>query len=322
MRLRRLLGVCLLALITATAAAEYDVMVAIPGGSMRKRSSAGAEDEHETEIRLLPFLLDKGPVTNAAFRQFVRDQKYKTEAEKFGWSFVFRDFVSDDVKSKVTHTIPSAPWWLPVQRAFWRQPAGSGSSIGARLDFPVVQVSWNDARAFCRWKRKTLPTEDQWEWAARGGLARASFPWGKSFRANRSNLWQVSETSARARRGAIPTLTSNGACARRARFRTATRRRTDITAWLPSTPSRLRTRLLDMLGNTWEWTSSPFPAPPGSRQQMFVLRGASWIDTADGSANHRAEVGAKMGNTPDSASDNLSFRCASDGHERNAHADL
>uniref|UniRef100_A0A3Q3DW74 Sulfatase modifying factor 2 n=1 Tax=Hippocampus comes TaxID=109280 RepID=A0A3Q3DW74_HIPCM len=272
-----------------TSSAEYDVMVAIPGGSMRKRSSAGAEDEHETEIRLLPFLLDKGPVTNAAFRQFVRDQKYKTEAEKFGWSFVFRDFVSDDVKSKVTHTIPSAPWWLPVQRAFWRQPAGSGSSIGARLDFPVVQVSWNDARAFCRWKRKTLPTEDQWEWAARGGLARASFPWGKSFRANRSNLWQVSETSA-----------------------------TDITAWLPSTPSRL----LDMLGNTWEWTSSPFPAPPGSRQQMFVLRGASWIDTADGSANHRAEVGAKMGNTPDSASDNLSFRCASDGHERNAHADL
>ncbi|XP_019752475.1 inactive C-alpha-formylglycine-generating enzyme 2 isoform X3 [Hippocampus comes] len=264
MRLRRLLGVCLLALITATAAAEYDVMVAIPGGSMRKRSSAGAEDEHETEIRLLPFLLDKGPVTNAAFRQFVRDQKYKTEAEKFGWSFVFRDFVSDDVKSKVTHTIPSAPWWLPVQRAFWRQPAGSGSSIGARLDFPVVQVSWNDARAFCRWKRKTLPTEDQWEWAARGGLARASFPWGKSFRANRSNLWQVSETSARARRGAIPTLTSNGACARRARFRTATRRRTDITAWLPSTPSRLRTSSGCWI--CWGTRGSGHPAPSRRRR--------------------------------------------------------
>ncbi|XP_051903621.1 inactive C-alpha-formylglycine-generating enzyme 2 isoform X2 [Hippocampus zosterae] len=192
MRLGRLLGVCLLALITATAADEHDVMVAIPGGSLRKRSAAGTEDEDETEIQLLPFLLDKGPVTNAAFRQFVRDQKYKTEAERFGWSFVFRDFVSDDVKSKVTRTIPSAPWWLPVQGAFWRQPAGSGSGIGARPDYPVVQVSWNDARAFCRWKRKTLPTEDQWEWAARGGLARASFPWGKSFRANRSNLWQGS----------------------------------------------------------------------------------------------------------------------------------
>ncbi|XP_051903620.1 inactive C-alpha-formylglycine-generating enzyme 2 isoform X1 [Hippocampus zosterae] len=295
MRLGRLLGVCLLALITATAADEHDVMVAIPGGSLRKRSAAGTEDEDETEIQLLPFLLDKGPVTNAAFRQFVRDQKYKTEAERFGWSFVFRDFVSDDVKSKVTRTIPSAPWWLPVQGAFWRQPAGSGSGIGARPDYPVVQVSWNDARAFCRWKRKTLPTEDQWEWAARGGLARASFPWGKSFRANRSNLWQGSfpdgDTAEDGYHGLAP---------------------------VDAFPPQNKFGLLDMLGNTWEWTSSAFPAPTGSRQQMFALRGASWIDTADGSANHRAEVGARMGNTPDSASDNLSFRCAS----RKARADL
>ncbi|XP_077403585.1 inactive C-alpha-formylglycine-generating enzyme 2 isoform X1 [Vanacampus margaritifer] len=291
-----LLCVCLLSAMTAVAAQD-DVMVAIPGGwMMKRRSSDGAEDEDETEIELLPFLLDKSPVTNSAFREFVRDQKYKTEAEKFGWSFVFQDFVSDDAKSKVTHTIKSAPWWLPVQRAFWRQPSGSASGISSRLDFPVVQVSWNDAQAYCKWKRKTLPTEDQWEWAARGGLTRATFPWGKRFQANRSNLWQ----------GAFP----DGDTAEDGYHGLAP---------VHAFPPQNKFGLLDMLGNTWEWTSSAFQ---GSHQKMFTLRGASWIDTADGSANHRAEVAVRMGNTPDSASDNLSFRCASDGLERKLRADL
>ncbi|XP_077361221.1 inactive C-alpha-formylglycine-generating enzyme 2 isoform X3 [Festucalex cinctus] len=245
MRFMCILCVYLLPAMTAAATAQEDVMVAIPGGRMiKKRSSDGAEDKDETEIELSSFLLDKVPVTNSAFREFVRDQKYKTEAEKFGWSFVFQDFVSDDVKSKVTHTIKSAPWWLPVQRAFWRQPWGSGSGISSRLEFPVVQVSWNDAQAYCKWKRKKLPTEDQWEWAARGGLARATFPWGERFQANRSNLWQ---------------LTLNRAVSDRARFRTATRRKTDITAWLPSTPSRLRTS--SDCWTCWGTRGSGRPAP-------------------------------------------------------------
>ncbi|XP_077448627.1 inactive C-alpha-formylglycine-generating enzyme 2 isoform X1 [Stigmatopora argus] len=278
---------------TATAAAddEHGIMAAIPGGRMTRTSFGG----HEDEIELLPFLLDRHPVTNMVFREFVRAEKYKTEAEKFGWSFVFKDFVSDDVKSKVMHTIKSAPWWLPVERAFWRQPSGSGSGISARLEFPVVHVSWNDAQAFCAWKKKKLPTEEQWEWAARGGLAGATFPWGKRFRANRSNLWQGSfpdgDTAEDGYHGLAP---------------------------VDAFPPQNQFGLLDMLGNTWEWTSSIFP----SRQEMFVLRGASWIDTADGSANHRAQVDTRMGNTPDSASDNLSFRCASDSQERKPRVDL
>ncbi|XP_061818956.1 inactive C-alpha-formylglycine-generating enzyme 2 isoform X1 [Nerophis lumbriciformis] len=274
--------------VTATAAEEEeDVMALIPAGEMATNDAKSVEIES--------FFLDKHPVTNSAFRQFVRERKYQTEAEKFGWSFVFQDFVSEDLKSKVTQRIESAPWWLPVERAFWRQPSGPGSGIRERLDFPVVHVSWNDAQAFCSWKGKRLPSEDEWEWAVRGRRQGRTFPWGNKFQSNRSNLWQGSfpdgDTAEDGYHGVSP-----------------------VTAFPPQNDFGL----LDMMGNTWEWTSSVFPAA----QHMFVLRGASWIDTADGSANHKATLATRMGNTPDSASDNLGFRCASGGGKRKTQEEL
>ncbi|NXT05137.1 SUMF2 enzyme, partial [Prunella fulvescens] len=238
-----------------------------------------------------PFALDKHPVTNRDFREFVREKKYKTEAEAFGWSFVFEDFVSEELKKKVTQKLESAPWWLPIEKAFWRQPSGPGSSIKDRLDYPVLHVSWNDARAFCAWKGKRLPSEQEWEFAARGGLEQRMYPWGNKFQPNRTNLWQGDfprgDTAEDGYHGVSP-----------------------VTAF----PAQNSYGLYDLLGNTWEWTASEFLAPgrASRAQKMQVLRGASWIDTADGSANHRARVTTRMGNTPDSASDNLSFRCAAD----------
>ncbi|NXY16290.1 SUMF2 enzyme, partial [Atrichornis clamosus] len=269
-------------------------MVQLPGGTFQMGSSSlerRSEERPLGEVAVEPFALDKHPVTNRDFREFVREKKYKTEAEAFGWSFVFEDFVSEELKKKVTQKLESAPWWLPIEKAFWRQPSGPGSSIKDRLDYPVLHVSWNDAQAFCAWKGKRLPSEEEWEFAARGGLEQRMYPWGNKFQPNRTNLWQGDfprgDTAEDGYHGVSP-----------------------VTAFPPQNSYGL----YDLLGNTWEWTASEFLAPgQASRaQNMQVLRGASWIDTADGSANHRARVTTRMGNTPDSASDNLSFRCAAD----------
>ncbi|XP_029925158.1 inactive C-alpha-formylglycine-generating enzyme 2 isoform X1 [Myripristis murdjan] len=292
MRVRTVWWMCAVSLLAAAAAAAEEDMVEIPGGQMLMGTDAadGRDGESPAKaVRVQAFRMDRQPVTNAAFRDFVRAQKYKTEAETFGWSFVFQDFVSEELKSKVTERIESAPWWLPVEKVFWRQPAGPGSGIRERLDFPVVQVSWNDAQAFCRWKGKRLPTEEEWEWAARGGLQGRTYPWGNKFQANRTNLWQglfpEGDTAEDGYHGISP-----------------------VTAFPPQNSYGL----YDMMGNAWEWTATPFRGA----QAMYVLRGASWIDTVDGSANHKARITTRMGNTPDSASDNLGFRCAaSESHK-------
>ncbi|POI27782.1 hypothetical protein CIB84_008468 [Bambusicola thoracicus] len=99
-------------------------MVQLPGGKFQMGSSSMQSRDEEGPIRevtVKPFAIDKFPVTNRDFREFVREKKYKTEAEAFGWSFVFEDFVSEELKKKVTQKLESAPWWLPVEKAFWRQ---------------------------------------------------------------------------------------------------------------------------------------------------------------------------------------------------------
>lgn len=290
---RLVLVMCVLRLAQAQ---EDDSMVKLDGGKFKMGTNApdGKDGEGPAkQVTVKPFAIDKYPVTNKHFREFVRATKYKSEAETFGWSFVFEDFVTDELKNKVTQKLQSAPWWLPIERAFWRQPLGPGSGIKEKLDYPVVQVSWNDAQAFCKWRGQRLPTEKEWEFAARGRLQSNTYPWGNTFQANRSNLWQ----------GKFPSLDSaedgyHGV--------------SPITAF----PAQNDYGLYDMLGNTWEWTSTEYKSPRDATSQrgqmMYVLRGASWIDTQDGSANHKARVTTRMGNTPDSASDNLSFRCVKD----------
>eukprot|EP00322_Chrysochromulina_rotalis_P023416 CAMPEP_0115844518 /NCGR_PEP_ID=MMETSP0287-20121206/8870_1 /TAXON_ID=412157 /ORGANISM="Chrysochromulina rotalis, Strain UIO044" /LENGTH=357 /DNA_ID=CAMNT_0003298247 /DNA_START=27 /DNA_END=1100 /DNA_ORIENTATION=- len=237
--------------------------------------------------------MDATAVTNEQFRAFRKATKYQTEAEGFGWSFVLELYASEEALAKTNETVRDAPQWLAVRGATWRQPLGPGSGIKTRLNYPVVHVSFNDAKAYCKWAGRRLPSETEWEYAARlphvgVGLTKAMkpYPWGAEVPNNdtewRLNLWQ----------GDFPR--SDAALDGYAGLAPAD-------AFSPT-----RAGLYNMLGNTWEWTSTYLSKSSGQR----VLRGGSYLDSAGGEFNHRVTTATRMGNTGDSSADNIGFRCA------------
>ncbi|XP_054946890.1 inactive C-alpha-formylglycine-generating enzyme 2 isoform X6 [Physeter macrocephalus] len=260
-------------------------MVQLPGGrfQMGTNSPDGRDGEGPVrEVTVKPFAIDIFPVTNKDFREFVREKKYQTEAEVFGWSFVFEDLVSDELRNKATQKMQSLLWWLPVERAFWRQPAGPGSGIREKLELPVVHVRFTPGETS---SSQTAPTCGR----------SASIEQG-----------QLNSNSTRSRMNKLNKLHQQI----QGKFPKGDKAEDGFHGVSPvnAFPPQNNYGLSDLMGNVWEWTASPYQP---AAQDMRVLRGASWIDTADGSANHRARVTTRMGNTPDSASDNLGFRCAS-----------
>ncbi len=284
-------------------------MVRIPGGAFRMGAEDGAGFPADGEgpvrtVTLRPYHIDALCVTNSRFARFVKETGWVTEAERIGWSFVFAPFVPPAAHHRVLDaSVPGAPWWAAVRGACWRAPDGPGSSIGERGNHPVVHVSWRDARAYAAWAGKRLPTEAEWERAARGGLDGARYPWGDELAPrgrHRCNIWHgVFPTRNTAEDGHVGTAPAN--------------------AFAPNGFG-----LHNCSGNVWEWcadrwsTTWHVPESPRTRHDpqgppdgdSRVLRGGSYL--CHDSYCNRYRVAARTGNTPDASTGHTGFRCAAD----------
>lgn len=261
-----------------------DGMVLIPPGTFEMGTTDGMPFEGPVHrVSLRSFWIDEHEVTVGEFRRFVETSGYKTEAEKFGWSAVF-DIGSGE--------------WLRMDGASWRNPDGDNGSV--LPDEPVTQVSWNDAAAFAKWAGKRLPTEAEWEYAARGGLARKTYAWGDELRPGGkpvANWWQ----------GKFPeqNTVEDGFLAR-----------AKVASFPPNGYG-----LFDVAGNVWEWAADHYaddyyrsstvadPKGPEAGDER-VIRGGSWMCAENFCTNYR--VAARSHATPDSGMNNLGFRCAKD----------
>ncbi|GLY71586.1 hypothetical protein Atai01_82050 [Amycolatopsis taiwanensis] len=172
-------------------------LITLPGGRFRMGTDDkdGFPGDHEGPVREVTvelFAIDAYAVSNARFAEFVDATGYQTDAEKFGWTYVFAKFVPGELRKRSPRP-QQTPWWCGAVGAYWREPEGPGSTVEDRWDHPVVHVSWHDAVAYCQWAGRRLSTEAEWEYAARGGQDQARYPWGDELTPNgehRCNIWQ------------------------------------------------------------------------------------------------------------------------------------
>ncbi|MFD2044217.1 formylglycine-generating enzyme family protein [Ornithinibacillus salinisoli] len=270
-----------------------DNMILVPGGSFLM----GTDTEHGfkmdgegpvREVQVDSFYIDVHTVTNDSFKAFVDDTGYRTEAERFGWSFVFYQLLHTNTAKTVRQKVQQTPWWWVVEGADWSHPEGPNSSISDRMDHPVIHVSWNDAQAYCKWAGKRLPTEVEWEYAARGGLEQKLYPWGDELTPNGEhycNIWQ----------GNFP------------------HENTKEDGYVGTAPAKSFPPngygLYNVSGNVWEWCSDWFGKGPDAGQNR-VMRGGSYL--CHHSYCNRYRVAARTSNTPDSSTGNIGFRCVVD----------
>ena len=268
-------------------------LLSIQGGffDMGARRSRYPEDmdSPRRKVKTGDFLMSPTAVSNQEFARFVQATGYRTVAEREGWSFVFHLFLETPEK------YPSPPdlwWWRSVEGACWAAPEGPDSTVSGRANHPVTHISWFDAMAYCRWSGLRLPSEAEWEYSARGGLAHKKFPWGNALHPagrHAMNIWQ----------GRFPDSNSGE------------------DGFVGTAPVNAYDAnglgMFNMTGNVWEWCAEPFD-PKDTRQPGVpvkrIQRGGSYLCHMD--YCDRYHVHSRIGTEPDSSAGHSGFRIAAD----------
>jgi len=247
--------------------------------------------------KLKSFKIAKFAVTNLQFSLFVSDKNYISDAERFGWSFVFKGLLSDLQKKEYVGHSSEAEWWWAVEGANWKKPFGENGPA-CDPNHPVVHVSWNDAKAFADWAGGRLPTELEWEHSARGGIVERRYPWGDEEPDDKNifcNIWQ----------GKFP---DNNTCK---------------DGYLGTAPvdeyQSNNVGIFNMCGNTWEWVSDNFRIQSVSKSAVLrnnnaklekqkILKGGSFL--CHKSYCWRYRIAARQGKPKDSTASHIGFRIA------------
>ncbi|MEJ8843714.1 formylglycine-generating enzyme family protein [Lacibacter sp. H375] len=306
-------------------------MVFIPGGSfeMGADNEQASEDEYpKHKVTVDAFYMDVTEVTNAQFQKFVDATGYITTAErKPDWEELKKTVPPGTAKPADSLLVAASlvfkpsngpvdlnnysQWWSWVAGADWKHPEGPNSSIKGKENFPVVHVSWDDAMAYCKWAGKRLPTEAEWEYAARGGLNNNIYPWGNehvNIGAAKTNSWE-------------------------GKFPYSNEQRDGFIKYAPvKTYNCNKYGLFDVAGNVWEWCSDWYDhnyyksvasntvVNPNGPQKSFdpqdpytpkrVLRGGSFLCNDSYCSGYR--VARRMKSSPDTGLEHTGFRCVKD----------
>lgn len=256
--------------------------------------------------KIAAFRIDATTVTNARFAAFAAQTGYVTDAERMGDSLVFQGLLPKGAPP--SRAVAQTPWWRMIEGADWRNPLGPGSADRLAPDHPVTHVSWNDATAFAAWAGGRLPTEAEWEHAARGGLADAPFPWGEAEPNDTDfqpcNIWQ----------GRFP------------------QHDTGLDGYVGTAPARSFAPngygLYNMVGNVWEMTSEVFRvrslkkavnAAHAGKTGYKLSKGGSFL--CHRSYCYRYRIAARNSTSPDTSTSHIGFRLVYDARrDRGARA--